>query len=189
MRQYFRIHLQERPPVVRREAETEQWVRTRPTPLAVRKGAAIPEHPFEIQPALADMAVPCLRHTPHTVHTLDRAARAHRVGQDVPNPCVRFRPIRGQTLAQELFHDDQLRRVMVRRLKSELPGFPERKINPLEPAEGWTAVNPTLARTTQYGLYYKYPNLKPWFEYLRPKERVGSIRLYYVAPGLLRPAQ
>jgi superfamily II DNA or RNA helicase len=28
--------------------------------------------------------------------------------------------------------DDQLRRVMVRRLKSELPGFPERKINPLE---------------------------------------------------------
>jgi len=115
LRQYFRIHLQERPPVVRREAETEQWVRTRPTPLAVRKGAAIPEHPFEIQPALADMAVPCLRHTPHTVHTLDRAARAHRVGQDVPNPCVRFRPIRGQTLAQELFHDDQLRRVHVSR--------------------------------------------------------------------------
>jgi hypothetical protein len=70
------------------------------------------------------------------------------------------------------------------------PGLPRiRRINPIEPAEGWTAVNPTLARTTQYGLYYKYPNLKPWFEYLRPKERVGSIRLYYVAPGSLRRAQ
>ena len=111
MLQHFRIHLQEIPPVVRREVETAQLVRTRPTPLAVRKGAAIPEHPFEIQHALVDMAVPCLMHAQPTVHALDRAARAHRVGQDVPNPCVCFRPIQRQTLAQELFHDDQLRRV------------------------------------------------------------------------------
>jgi len=66
------------------------------------------------------------------------------------------------------------------------PGLPKvKKINPIEPAEGWTAVNPTIARATQYGLNYRYPNLKPWFEYLEPKERVGTIRLYYVPPGSL----
>ena len=66
------------------------------------------------------------------------------------------------------------------------PGLPRvRKINPLEPAEGWTAVNPTIARATQYGLDYRYPNLKPWFEYLKPKERVGTLRLYYLPPGSL----
>src|SRR5207248_11542655 len=70
------------------------------------------------------------------------------------------------------------------------PGLPPvRKINPLQPAEGWTAVNPTIARATQYGLNYRYPNLQPWFEYMQPKERVGTIRLYYVAPGSLRRAQ
>jgi hypothetical protein len=67
------------------------------------------------------------------------------------------------------------------------PGLPPvKKINPIQPAEGWTAVNPTIARATQYGLNYRYRDLKPWFEYLQPKERVGTIRLYYVAPGSLR---
>jgi len=67
------------------------------------------------------------------------------------------------------------------------PGLPKvKKINPIEPVEGWTAVNPTIERATQYGLNYRYPNLKPWFEYLEPRERVGTMRLYYVAPGSLR---
>ena len=58
-------------------------------------------------------------------------------------------------------------------------------IHPLKPAEGWTAVCPTLDHTTQYGLEYRYPNLKPWYSTLTPKERVGTIDLYYLPPGSL----
>ena len=53
----------------------------------------------------------------------------------------------------------------------------------------YIAVGPTLAKTTQYGLDYRFPNLKPWFEYIQPVERVGSLLLYYVPPGTLRQAQ
>jgi 4-amino-4-deoxy-L-arabinose transferase-like glycosyltransferase len=66
------------------------------------------------------------------------------------------------------------------------PGLPHIKpINPLAPSEGWTAVRPTYAKADQYGLEYRYPNLKPWFEYLQPRERVGAFLLYYVPPGSL----
>jgi hypothetical protein len=66
------------------------------------------------------------------------------------------------------------------------PGLPPIKnIHPLEPAEGWTAVCPTLDHATQYGLEYRYPNLQPWYKYVPAKERVGTIDLRYVAPGLL----
>jgi hypothetical protein len=47
-------------------------------------------------------------------------------------------------------------------------------------------VGPTLARTTQYGLYYRYRNVQPWFDRLAPTEKVGALRLYYVPPGSLR---
>jgi hypothetical protein len=67
------------------------------------------------------------------------------------------------------------------------PGLPPIKgIHPAEPAEGWTAVCPTMNRATQYGLEYRYPNLRPWFEELQPKERVGTITLYYVPPGTIK---
>jgi 4-amino-4-deoxy-L-arabinose transferase-like glycosyltransferase len=66
------------------------------------------------------------------------------------------------------------------------PGMPPTKpINPLAPAEGWTAVSPTFWKVTQYGLDYRYPDLQPWFAYLKPVERVGSILLYYIPPGSL----
>jgi hypothetical protein len=69
------------------------------------------------------------------------------------------------------------------------PGLPPiRGIHPIEPAEGWTAVCPTMERATQYGLEYRYSNLRPWFEDLQPKERVGTITLYYVPPGTLHRA-
>jgi hypothetical protein len=64
------------------------------------------------------------------------------------------------------------------------PGLP--KITPIHPAiqaEGWTAVSPTIDKTTQYGLYFRYPNIQPWFDSLTPRERVGSYLLYYVPPG------
>ena len=54
------------------------------------------------------------------------------------------------------------------------------------PAEGWTAVSPTIDKTTQYGLYFRYPTVQPWFDNLTPRERVGSYLLYYVPPGTLR---
>jgi hypothetical protein len=70
------------------------------------------------------------------------------------------------------------------------PGLPHiQRIHPLKPAEGWTAVSPTLARTTQYGLYYRYPNVKLWWEHLEPKEKVGTLLLYYVPPNSLRRVQ
>jgi hypothetical protein len=70
------------------------------------------------------------------------------------------------------------------------PGLPHPQvIDPLVPVEGWTAVSPTLAKTTQYGMDYRFPNLQPWFEYIQPVERVGSLLLYYVPPGTLRQAR
>jgi Dolichyl-phosphate-mannose-protein mannosyltransferase len=60
-----------------------------------------------------------------------------------------------------------------------------KKIHPLEPAEGWTAVSPTIDKLVQYGLGYRYPNLKPWFDYLQPTERAGTLFLYYIPPGSL----
>ena len=68
------------------------------------------------------------------------------------------------------------------------PGLPSvRDINPLKPAEGWTAVSPTMWQIRQYGLAHRYPNLEPWFAYLKPVERVGSYFLYYVPPGSIPP--
>jgi hypothetical protein len=66
------------------------------------------------------------------------------------------------------------------------PGLPAIKnIHPLQPAEGWTAVCPTQDHATQYGLEYRYPDLRPWYTYLPVKERVGTIDLMYLAPGSL----
>ncbi len=66
------------------------------------------------------------------------------------------------------------------------PGLPPiTNIHPLKPAEGWTAVCPTFDHATQYGLEYRYPDLRPWYSYLPLKERVGTIDLYYLAPGSL----
>ena len=67
------------------------------------------------------------------------------------------------------------------------PGLPKIKpIQPAIPAEGWTAVSPTIDKTTQYGLYFRYPTVQPWFDSLTPSERVGSYLLYYLPPGTLR---
>jgi hypothetical protein len=67
------------------------------------------------------------------------------------------------------------------------PGLPKIKpIHPAVPAEGWTAVSPTIDKTTQYGLYFRYPTVQPWFDNLTPRERVGSYLLYYLPPGTLR---
>jgi hypothetical protein len=66
------------------------------------------------------------------------------------------------------------------------PGLPPIKnIHPLQPAEGWTAVCPTMDHATQYGMEYRYPKLQPWYAYLPVKERVGTIDLLYLAPGSL----
>ncbi len=67
------------------------------------------------------------------------------------------------------------------------PGLPKiTPIHPAIPAEGWTAISPTTDKTTQYGFYFRYPKIQPWFDSLTPRERVGSYLLYYVPPGTLR---
>jgi hypothetical protein len=64
------------------------------------------------------------------------------------------------------------------------PGLPHiTNIHPAEPKPGWTAVRPTLERIFQYGLEYRYPELQPWYMYLKRRETVGTIWLYYVPPG------
>ena len=66
------------------------------------------------------------------------------------------------------------------------PGLPKIvPIHPVQPAEGWTAICPTMDHAAQYGLEYRYPNLKPWYAYLPVKERVGTIDLLYLPPGSL----
>jgi 4-amino-4-deoxy-L-arabinose transferase-like glycosyltransferase len=68
------------------------------------------------------------------------------------------------------------------------PGLPPvHPIDPIKPAEGWTAVSPTLWMVREYGLEHQYPNMHPWFTYIQPQERVGSLFLYYVAPGSIPP--
>ena len=68
------------------------------------------------------------------------------------------------------------------------PGLPAvHNINPVRPHEGWTAVSPTLWMVREYGLQHRYPDIHPWFTYLQPKERVGSLMLYYVPPGSIPP--
>jgi hypothetical protein len=68
------------------------------------------------------------------------------------------------------------------------PGLPPVKgILPLKPAEGWTAVSPTMMAVREYGLEHRYPNVHPWFTLLQPQERVGSLSLYYLPPGSIPP--
>ncbi len=68
------------------------------------------------------------------------------------------------------------------------PGLPPSKpINPIEPTAGWTAVSPTFWKTGEFGLEHRYANLHPWFTYVQPKERVGSLLLYYLPPGSVPP--
>jgi hypothetical protein len=68
------------------------------------------------------------------------------------------------------------------------PGLPPvTPVDPYEPTERWTAVSPTFWKVTQFGLFYRYPSIKPWFEDLRPTERVGSILLYHVPANAIRP--
>ena len=66
------------------------------------------------------------------------------------------------------------------------PGLPPiTGIRPLHPAEGWTAVCPTIDHATQYGLEYRDPNTKPWYTYFPVRERVGTIDLLYLPSGSL----
>ncbi|MEO8594604.1 MAG: glycosyltransferase family 39 protein [Candidatus Solibacter sp.] len=67
------------------------------------------------------------------------------------------------------------------------PGLPKvTPIHPIEPSEGWTAISPTLDHAAQYGLNYRYPNLKLWYSNLPVYERVGTIDLIYLPPGSVR---
>ncbi|HKA00753.1 MAG TPA: glycosyltransferase family 39 protein, partial [Candidatus Solibacter sp.] len=70
------------------------------------------------------------------------------------------------------------------------PALPNvRTIKAIEPLEGWTAVSPTIAAVDQYGLRHQFPQLRPWFTYIEPRERVGALSLYYVPPGSLPNAR
>ena len=64
------------------------------------------------------------------------------------------------------------------------PGIPnDLPVDPRQPREGWTAISPSLLLFNQYGLNHRNPNVKPWFEYLRPAGKIGAFLLYYIPPG------
>ena len=68
------------------------------------------------------------------------------------------------------------------------PGLPTvHPINPYKPVPGWTAVSPTILAVREYGMEHRYPGIHPWFTYIQPQEKVGSLLLYYVAPGSIPP--
>ena len=67
------------------------------------------------------------------------------------------------------------------------PGLPQvRELSAFRPAEGWTAVSPTLWMTRRYGLNSRPIDVLPWWAYYHPAEKVGTLWLYYIPPGSLR---
>ncbi|HUB32515.1 MAG TPA: glycosyltransferase family 39 protein [Bryobacteraceae bacterium] len=67
----------------------------------------------------------------------------------------------------------------------EWPGLNCRPLLPLQSATGWIAVSPTNWHISQYGLGYRLPGARLWFEDWKPVERLGGLLLYYqpTAPG------
>ena len=67
------------------------------------------------------------------------------------------------------------------------PGLPRvQNLDAFRPAEGWTAVSPTMWMLRKYGLGYRDMRAVPWWAYYHPVEKVGSLWLYYVPPGSLQ---
>jgi hypothetical protein len=68
------------------------------------------------------------------------------------------------------------------------PGLPQpRPIDPLKPGEGYTAVSPSFWAVRSRILEASTRNLRPWWTFLQPQERVGSLLLYYLPPGSIPP--
>jgi len=64
------------------------------------------------------------------------------------------------------------------------PGVPVTGIvTARKPTPGWSVVSPTLAVVIKSLL----PNTKPWYEYLEPVGKVGSLSLYYVQSTAVQP--
>jgi 4-amino-4-deoxy-L-arabinose transferase-like glycosyltransferase len=72
---------------------------------------------------------------------------------------------------------------------------PMEAIDPYRPSIGWNVVSPTAAKLTVAqpilsglsvdNLTTAYQNRTPWWDTTAPTERVGSLKLYYFAPGSL----
>ena len=64
------------------------------------------------------------------------------------------------------------------------PGVPSaRLVNPKNPYPGWSVVSPTFVVLVKS----QFPNLRPWYDYLQPVGKVGSLTLYYVPAELAQP--
>src|SRR5262249_41787857 len=61
------------------------------------------------------------------------------------------------------------------------PGLPMiYPVDPHTPRPGWNAISPTMWMTQRYKPVI--PGRQPWFPYLRPAEKVGSLWLYFIEP-------
>lgn len=59
---------------------------------------------------------------------------------------------------------------------------PLRPSDPLHPAPGWNAVSITLWKSTRFGLWDRRPDLHPWPDLVKPRERIGKGMLLYYFP-------
>jgi hypothetical protein len=64
----------------------------------------------------------------------------------------------------------------------EWPGLNCRPLDPMHPSTGWISVSPTAWRVEQYGLEYRVPGHRLWFEDWKPAARIGGQLLYYNPP-------
>jgi hypothetical protein len=55
--------------------------------------------------------------------------------------------------------------------------------NPEHPAPGWNAVSITLWKSTRFGLWDQHPEVRPWPDLAKPRERIGRSMLLYYFPA------
>ena len=103
--QFLRAHLEELPPIIGRQGQSEQIIRTMPFALSLVKGPTMPIHAFEIEHSLTDIAVATLMHLHHRVDTLHRTPGPHRPFQNRRDLLIGWLPLGTQSLTDPLLHD------------------------------------------------------------------------------------
>jgi hypothetical protein len=63
-------------------------------------------------------------------------------------------------------------------------GLPKMHVlDPITPAPGWNVVRPTIDKSYRARVLQGRTDVTPWYDQMRPTERVGSLSLYYIPAG------
>jgi hypothetical protein len=102
-------------------------------------------------------------------------------GQDMKRLSARLRELGVPSLTFSPFIIAHLERVH---------GFPPlQNSDPTTPDPGWNAVSPSVWKLARMGLYDKKPNAVLWPDMATPRERVGTMLLYYFPPAQNAPGR